>query len=430
MESLNAETTIAKQIVYKNEKKNINLFLWGKFVSLVGTYMYSFAMSLYILKQTGSGTTFAVNLLLSALPRVILGPIAGVLADRLDRRKMVVGMDILSGITVLTLLPLSSLYGLRIPFIYANTLLLSIINTFFAVTISASLPSLVRKESLMKINSYNQAAESVSSIVSPMLGGVLYHILPIKLFIALNGVSFILSAISEMFIDFNFSKEEAEEKNTGKLEIKAIFDDMKTGFLFLREQKALFSLFKFAILINFFVSPCMSVTLPFIINNTLSLGEIHFGIIEGSFSVGALLSSLIIARLPERDKKLPALLLGLGCTGGLQLLMALPVLSSGKLFSDNIYAAYYMLMMFVLSISLMIVNIPIMVLIQRLTPDHMMGRMMSLTQTIASAVMPLGLIIMGMLVDLMPVYVSLLASGCILFLTVLMMKRSTAMREL
>ena len=430
MESLNTQATIAEQAADKNEKKNINLFLWGKFVSLVGTYMYSFAMSLYILKQTGSGTTFALNLLLSALPRVILGPIAGVLADRMDRRKMVVGMDMLSGITVLTLLPLSSLYGLRIPFIYANTLLLSIINTFFAVTISASLPNLVRKESLMKINSYNQAAESVSSIVSPMLGGIIYHILPIRLFIALNGISFILSAISEMFIDFNFSREKVEEKITGKLDIKAIFTDMKTGFSFLKEQKALFSLFKFAILLNFFVGPCMNVTLPFIINNTLSLSEIHFGIIEGSFSVGALLSSLIIARLPEREKKLPALLLGLGCVGASQLLMGLPVLSLEKLFPDNAYAAYYMLMMLGISISLMIVNIPIMVIIQRLTPDHMMGRMMSLTQTISSAIMPLGLIIMGMLVDLMPAYVPLFISGFILLLTVLMMKRSVAMREL
>lgn len=284
MNSINTESIISKQILDRKEKKNTNLFLWGKFVSLVGTYMYSFAMSLYILKQTGSGTTFALNLLLSVLPRVILGPIAGVLADRIDRRKMVVGMDILSGITILSLLPLSSIYGLRIPFIYANTFLLSIINTFFTVTISASLPNLVRKESLMKINSYNQAAESVSSIISPILGGVFYHMLPLKLFIVLNGISFILSAISEMFIDFNFSKRKTKETSADKLDLKGIFDDMKTGFSFLRQQKALFSFIKLAILINFFFSPCMSVTLPFIINNTLSLSEIHFGFIQGAFS--------------------------------------------------------------------------------------------------------------------------------------------------
>lgn len=430
MNSINTESIISKQILDRKEKKNTNLFLWGKFVSLVGTYMYSFAMSLYILKQTGSGTTFALNLLLSVLPRVILGPIAGVLADRIDRRKMVVGMDILSGITILSLLPLSSIYGLRIPFIYANTFLLSIINTFFTVTISASLPNLVRKESLMKINSYNQAAESVSSIISPILGGVFYHMLPLKLFIVLNGISFILSAISEMFIDFNFSKRKTKETSADKLDLKGIFDDMKTGFLFLRQQKALFSFIKLAILINFFFSPCMSVTLPFIINNTLSLSEIHFGFIQGAFSVGALLSSLIIAKLPEKEKKLPTLLLGLGCAGMLQLFMALPVLSPGKIFVDNVYAVYYMAMMFLLSISIIVINIPIMILIQRLTPDHMMGRMMSLNQSMSSAIMPIGLMIMGVLVDVMPVYIPLFASGGIFFLTVFMMRRSTIMKEL
>ena len=162
----------------------------------------------------------------------------------------------------------------------------------------------------------------------------------------------------------------------------------------------------------------------------LSLSEIHFGIIEGSFSVGALLSSLIIAKLPEKEKKLPSLLLGMGCAGVLQLLMALPVLSPGKLFLDNVYAVYYMAMMFLLSISIIVINIPIMILIQRLTPDHMMGRMMSLNQSMASAIMPIGLMIMGVLVDVMPVYIPLFASGGIFFLTVFMMRRSTIMKEL
>lgn len=430
MSYINMVLDAPKRLIKKMEKRNINLFLCGKFVSLVGTYMYSFAMSLYILRQTGSGTSFALNILLSVLPRVVLGPVAGVLADRIDRRKMVVGMDILSGVTVLTLLPLSLIYGLRIPFIYVNTLLLSIVNTFFTVTISASLPNIVRKESLTKINSYNQAAESVSSIVSPILGGIIYYIMPINLFIIINGISFILSAISEMYIDFNFFKESAEDKTSDRFDLSAVLTDLRSGFAFFREQKVLFTLFKFAIILNFFIGPSMGVVMPFIINNTLSLSEVHYGLIEGSFSVGALISSLIISRLPEREKKLPALLFGTSCCGVVFLFMALPVLSSVKLFSDNAYTAYYMSMMTLFSILLMIVNIPIMVLIQKLTPDHMMGRVISLVQTMASAITPVGLIVMGILVDILPVYTALLASGVVFLLTALMLSRNKVMQQL
>lgn len=430
MDYINMVLGAPQRFIQKMEKRNINLFLWGKFVSLVGTYMYSFAMSLYILKQTGSGTSFALNLLLSVMPRVILGPIAGVLADRIDRRKMVVGMDILSGLTVLILLPLSWIYGMRIPFIYANTLLLSIINTFFTVTISASLPNMVRKESLIKINSYSQAAESVSSIASPILGGIIYYMMPINLFIALNGISFILSAISEMFIDFNLTKEAVEDKTNDKIGVRSILSDMKSGFMFFREQKALFTLLKFSIILNFFVGPSMGVVMPFIINNTLALSEIHYGLIEGSFSVGALISSLVISKLPEREKKLPALVFGTGCCGAVMLLMAFPVLNTAKLFSDNVYAAYYMIMMILFSILLMIINIPVMVLIQKLTPDHMMGRVISLVQTMASAITPLGLILMGILVDLMPVYSALIASGVVFLVISLMMSRNKIIQKL
>jgi len=424
------DKTIDKTIE-RREKKNIRLFLWGKFVSLVGTYMYSFAMSLYVLQRTGSGTSFAMNLLLSTLPRVVLGPIAGVLADRVERRNMVVGMDILSGLTILVLLPISFLFGLRIQFIYASTFLLSIINTFFSVSISASLPNMVRKQSLVKINSYNQAAQSVSSILSPILAGIIYNILPIYVFIALNGITFILSAISEMFIDFDLAKEAAEEdEKDKKLDLKSFFDDLKYGFMYFKGQKALFTLLKFSIVLNFFVNPCMSVVIPFIINKVLLLSEVHYGLIEGSFSVGALISSLVISRLPEREKKLPALMFGTGLSGIVIFLMALPVFSNHKLFSDNVYAAYYMAVMVLLSVLLMIVNIPIFVLIQKLTPDHMLGRVTSWVETMASGIVPLGLIFMGIVIDYLPVYYPVLATGLIFLVLTFLMGKSEAMHDL
>lgn len=233
-----------------------------------------------------------------------------------------------------------------------------------------------------------------------------------------------------MFIDFNLSKEAEEDKNDKKLDIRGLFNDLKSGFMYFKGQKALFTLIKFSVVLNFFVTPCMSVVVPFIINNVLSLSEVHYGLIEGSFSVGALMSSLIISRLPEREEKLRGLLIGTGLSGIVILLMALPVFSYQKLFSDNAYAAYYMIAMVLFSVLLMIINIPIMVLIQKLTPDQMMGRVMSWVETLATGIVPLGIIFMGIVIDYLPVYYPVIASGIMFLALTFLMGKSEAMKDL
>jgi len=195
-------------------KENINIILYlaGKIVSLLGTHIYTFAISLYILKTTGSGTSFALSVLLGMVPRIILSPVAGSLADKRNRKKMVVGLDTLSGIIVLGLVLVSSIYGLRLVFIYATTLLLAIVNTFFDVSIGASIPNLVSDKNLVKINSYTQASTSLAAIMGPILGGLVYGLVPLKLFLIINGISFLISAFSESFINFKYNMRDSEEK--------------------------------------------------------------------------------------------------------------------------------------------------------------------------------------------------------------------------
>ncbi|GAA0780233.1 MFS transporter [Hathewaya limosa] len=82
---------------------NINCYILGRAISSFGTQIYNFILALYILKITGTALTFAITLVLSIIPRIILGPIAGILVDRLDRKKIIVITDILCGIIMLLL---------------------------------------------------------------------------------------------------------------------------------------------------------------------------------------------------------------------------------------------------------------------------------------------------------------------------------------
>jgi MFS family permease len=195
----------ASKINSRNEINNLLLFSTGKLISIFGTSIYSFAMGLYVLNMTGSGLSFAATLVLGIIPAIIINPFAGVIADRFDKKKMVISMDLLNGIMLIAVFFLSSFYGLSIPVIYITTFMLTVFTTFFGVSLEAAKPNLVSLNRLMDINSISKIIDSFSSILGPMIGGMVFAFVDVKLFIIANGISFIFSAICEIFIDFKFN---------------------------------------------------------------------------------------------------------------------------------------------------------------------------------------------------------------------------------
>lgn len=240
------EKTLPEKEMKKSVKKNIMFLLMGKFVSVLGSQIYSFAISLYVLSITGSGLSFSLTLALSTLPRVIFGPISGVIADRVDRKKMVVAMDIISGLVVIGLFSLSIIDELRLVYIYSTTFLLSTCSIFFNTPLTASLPNIVDDENLTRINSLSQTIESISSIAGPFIGGIVYAIMDIKTFLVINGISFIISGISELFIDFKLNSRGRvlEESNMEKEKV-SFFVDLKEGIRYIASQKWLIVLSSF-----------------------------------------------------------------------------------------------------------------------------------------------------------------------------------------
>ncbi len=116
--------------------RNIILMMIGKMTSLLGAGIYTFAMGLYVLKTTGSGMGFATTLVCGSLPRMICGPIAGAVADRINRRWLVIGTDLLSSLTMLIMFILATIFGPSLLFIYVSAALLSILCKFLFCSIN------------------------------------------------------------------------------------------------------------------------------------------------------------------------------------------------------------------------------------------------------------------------------------------------------
>ncbi|MCY6957417.1 MFS transporter [Clostridium brassicae] len=421
----------------KNYKllKNMSLLLFGRLISLFGSQIYTFAIGLYVLKTTGSGIAFSGTLIFATIPRVIFGPIAGVISDRLDRKKMVVGMDILSGLVVLALVIVSSVNGFKLSYIYAANLFLNTFNTFFDIPFTASIPNIVDDKSLMRTNSFNQSITSIAQIGGPFVGGIVFAFVNMKIFLIINAVSFIFSGISEMFIDFNYnkvSKPESQEKNEidNKNILEILWCDFREGFLFLRSQNALFMLCIFSVFLNFFVCFGITVPYPYIINNVIKLSSKQFGILEGIFPLGMLVGALIMGYLPEKQKKYKSLILGIVTMDILIIMIGIPIVPRFMIFNKTSYFIYFIIILFISGISNVYINLPIGVIIQREVPDNLRGRVFGMLETICMAIIPLGLILSGIIIDKVDVWILPVISGIILLVVTFIMTLNSDIRKI
>ena len=135
------------------EKGNLLLFLSGKSISLFGSAIYTFAIGLYLLKTTGSGLTFATNIVLYTVPMVIINPLAGVIADRINKKIMVVGSDLLNGVFLIGVYLMAGRIGLSVPLVYISTFVMTVLTAFFDIGIESAKPNLVSERKLVDINS-------------------------------------------------------------------------------------------------------------------------------------------------------------------------------------------------------------------------------------------------------------------------------------
>ncbi len=181
--------------MWNKEKINMYLAIAGKNVSLAGSSIYGFAMSLYILKVTGSAQSFATMLIVTTLPRVILSPFVGNLADRVSKKAMVVGSDFLSGMAMFVLYLSIIRSELLIYQIYIAGIVLSVLYTFLGTAFSSSAATIVQKENVLKMNSWNQTASSIIQVLAPMIGGAVFALVDIRLFILVNSISFFLIGV-------------------------------------------------------------------------------------------------------------------------------------------------------------------------------------------------------------------------------------------
>ncbi|HDR8184070.1 TPA: MFS transporter [Bacillus thuringiensis] len=406
-------------IEHKNrnqELRNICLYSIAKTVSIFGSSMYSFALGLYVLQITGSALNFAITLILGTIPMIVMNPFAGVIADKVNKKKLVVCMDLLSGCLLIAVYILSSHYGLNLFIIYTTTFLMTVFTTFFGIGLEAAKPNIVSKERLMSINSISKIIDSVSLILGPMLGGIVFSVFDIKTFIIINGISFILSGIALLFIHFKLFECNINEENS-KRRVNFI-KDIKEGFSYLLEKESLKNTFHILISFNFFLGFAVTVPLPYIINTVLNLSSKQFGIIQGTFPVGMILGAIVVKKITDCFsysyllKKLSTML------SVIMILSGIPVLFKSFEVNNFVFVITYCVVMIFLGLIIALIDIPLIYFMQKEIPDEYRGRVLSIGLSLGKMMQPIALAISGLLLNYIPAYIIPIVGG-ILYLIVI-----------
>lgn len=380
--------------------RDFGLLFWGRLVSQIGDGIHYLALTWLVLDLTGSGTALGTMLLASSLPSVALAPFTGVLADLWDRKTIVVSMDILRGLLLVGLALIFRAGQLTMPILYAGTALLSLCGVLFGPAISAAIPSLVKKEELVKANSLNNFSRAATMILGPVMGALLLATTGYFGVFLVNGIAFLLSALSEMFIRFPpviaVRGEQAGQTKAGRQFVRSL----QEGFGYIWENRGLKVLIVFALAINFLAAPIFNVILPFFGKEILGLGAEQFGTIQASIPVGFLIGTATVGFLTKKHGKRTLLTWGVAGQGFISIifgLFALPVFYRSV--SISVIMGGAIIVLLISGIFNTLVNVPLQVLLQETVPDGYRGRVYGLFDSLAQLLVPISTALSGVLVD-------------------------------
>ncbi|NJE55349.1 MFS transporter [Thermococcus sp. 21S9] len=372
--------------------RNFWLFAIGRFISQLGWAVQDVALPLYVLDQTHSGSMMTLFILAEIIPSIIVMPFAGVVGDRYNRKWLMVGFDLLRGVLLFGVIAFNFL---GIYQLLAVQVVMAILGSFFSAGTGAMFPDLVDKELLEKANSTVASLTIIARLLGPALGGLIYGIGGIRLAILINAVSFFGSGLFEMLIHYEWKAKPIEG-------IGQVLSDIKEGVRFIFRHSYLKTLMTFAIFMGIFGAPFGAVLLPYAMREVLKFTSVQFGLMESFFMGGALLGNVIIA--VKFGKEAGRFLFRAMFVNGLVMMVFVWLISPASNLDRNGAFVLLMAVAIVMGVAEAFIDIPIQSKIQRAVPSEVRGRVFSALGILTRIATPLGLVLVGPLLNLYPAW--------------------------
>lgn len=397
-----------------NWKRNAVLFIIGQFLSMFGSMLVQFAITWQITLETQSGLTMTLFTCAALLPMVFISPFAGVWADRYNRKHLIIIAD--AAIAIMTLfLAVAYMSGYRNIWL----MLLVVAARSFGQgiqqpAVSAMIPQIVPKDSLLRFNAIQSSIQSLNMFASPMAAGALLTLMPIERIFFLDVITAVAGiAVILLFVKVSgMPRREPVQKG-----LRAYMDELRAGWRYIGSKPWLKLMILYSAFFSFFASPAALLS-PLQTVRTFGDDVWRLTAIEITFSLGSAAGGLLMSLWPGFKNK--AYTIAFSCTAfGLTsiLLGIIPVFW------------LYLGVMLACGLTMPIFHTPSMTIMQTNIEPDKMGRVFSVMMMFSGLAMPLGMVIFGPLGDIMKIEWLLIVTGAIIFVSGLALLKSKSLIE-
>ncbi|MFN2233439.1 MAG: MFS transporter [Anaerolineales bacterium] len=358
--------------------------IWlGQAFSRLGSQIVQFALIWYLTNTTGSATVLAIASIVGLLPQVTLGPLAGTLVDRWDRRKVLIFADGIIALATVILAFLFAFGRVQIWHIYSLMFIRALGGAFHSPAMTASTTLLVPQKHLVRIQGLNGALNGVIGIFSPMLGALLLNLIPMQAIMAIDIGTALFAILPLFFIPIPRPKQKDEK------EVLSILADLADGIKFLWSLPGLWLITLSHAAIYLLMMPAYSL-IPIYVTDYLRGGALQLAWLQSSLAVGIVVGGLLLSVWGGFRRQVVTVLLATLISGLSWVVMGVTPQSSFYIAVGAIFLGTTMNSIMVGSVS---------ALGQTIIPPEMQGRLFAISITIINAMSATGLAIAGPTVD-------------------------------
>ena len=362
--------------------------IWlGQAGSLVGSSLAQFALVWWVTETTGSATALATAALVAMLPGILLGPFAGALVDRWNRRTVMVVADGVVALASAWLAWLLSQGRMEIWHIYVALVIRSLGSSFHWPAMQASTTLMVPKQHLARVSGANQAIRGVVEVAAPPLGALLLSLVPLHTIMIIDVATAALAIVPLLMVAVPQPKRVVADDADGL--VRAVWRDVRSGVAYVRAWRSLSALIMLATALNLILGPAFTL-LPLLVTDHFGGGAPELAAIQSAFGFGLVAGGLLLGVWGGFRKRIHSVLVGVIGTGvGMLLLVAVPP----ALLAVGLGGALLAGLMNSLC------NGAISAVTQERVDPAMQGRVMTVLSSLAQAMMPLGLAVVGPIAD-------------------------------
>ena len=371
-------------------KRDFTMVVIGQIISLFGNAILRFALPLYLLRETDSSSLFGAVTACSFIPMVIFSFLGGVIANRVNKRNIMVALDFFTAIIIVVFYFALGQIPL-VPLMIVMLMLLYGISGAYQPSVQASIPLLVDYEALAKGNAIINMVSTLSNLLGPAIGGVLFGAFGLTPILVISIVCFTISAIMEIFIHIPYQKRDKE-----KGVFATVRNDLIESFYFVKREKPIFlSVVGILAIFNLVLSAAMIVGIPVMVVQVLGMSDADLGIAQGALGLGGLIGGLLAGTSTQKLKIRYNYIYLLICSStalimGISLMSAVPTSIGFWLITIMSFVTMCVSTMFTISIF---------TVVQQQTPIHLLGKVMATIIAVSSCFQPIGQAIYGELFE-------------------------------